>query len=105
MVGQGVVNLLTHAAHLSLPLRSGLLGTVGGKDFRFTYPDGNRVEYNVLVFGCTVVGGTLSPRDGSLWSCAFSTDRTAKLALPYPDALLMPDAPHTLFQWNPEPGS
>ena len=76
-----------------------LLGAFGGRGFRFTYPDGNQVEYTVLVFGCAVVGGSLFPVDGESRELRYFP-RTArpKLALPYPDALFGEDVPQALFQ-------
>lgn len=80
-----------------------LLGVFGGKDFRFTYPDGNRVEYNIFVFGCTVVGGSLFPRDGeSLELTYFPRTSLPRLALPYPDKLFMDYVPNALFEWDPD---
>jgi hypothetical protein len=35
-------------------LNSQLLGVLGGKDFRYTYPNGHEVEYTVALFRCEV---------------------------------------------------
>lgn len=35
---------------------SAILGVFGGKPFRYTYPNGDRVEYVVTVFRCHIVG-------------------------------------------------
>jgi ADP-ribose pyrophosphatase YjhB (NUDIX family) len=41
-----------------------LLGVFGGRNFRFTYPDGNQVESLIFVFECIVESGELEPVDG-----------------------------------------
>lgn len=41
-----------------------LLGVFGGKSFRYTYPHGDQVEYNIFVFDCEIISGELSPIDG-----------------------------------------
>lgn len=43
-----------------------IIGIFGGSEFRWTYPDGNQVEYLIVVFACTVRAGTLSPIDGEI---------------------------------------
>jgi mutator protein MutT len=41
-------------------------GVFGGKAFRHTYPNGDRVEAFSVIFDCEVVGGTLQSRDGEV---------------------------------------
>ncbi|MDF2606749.1 MAG: hydrolase [Bacillales bacterium] len=41
-----------------------LIGVFGGEEFRFQYSNGHKVEYNVFVFECKVIGGSLFPIDG-----------------------------------------
>ncbi len=41
-----------------------VLGVFGGPDYRVTYPNGDLVEYCVVVFACEVSGGTLEAVDG-----------------------------------------
>lgn len=44
------------------PLR--LLDVVGGLNMRFTYPNGDCVEYLCVFFACEIVGGELCALDG-----------------------------------------
>ena len=44
-------------------LYGGVAGVFGGPSFRHTYPNGDRVEYVVVVYECAVVGGTLGGLD------------------------------------------
>jgi mutator protein MutT len=77
-----------------------LLGVFGGKDFRFTYPDGNQVEYLILIFECTVENGTLRPVDGESADLQyFDTSSMPKLAIPYPKEIFYPStSERTFFQ-------
>ncbi len=62
-----------------------LLGVFGGETFRFTYHDGNQVEYLVFMFECVVESGSLEAVDGeSAMLEYFPVSLMPKLALPYP---------------------
>ena len=66
-----------------------ILGVFGGKDFRYTYPNGHEVEYTVIVMQCDVIGGTHSPTDAETRSLQyFSRQEMPELALPYPKEVL-----------------
>ena len=69
-----------------------LLGAVGGADFRFRYPNGNRVEYQVFVFG-TRTSAETAPMDEEEITEArfFGREDAPPLPLPYPDRLLWGD--------------
>ncbi len=69
-----------------------LLGVFGGKDFRYTYPNGDEVEYTVVLFGCTAQGEAGTGRDPETRRVKFlSRDEMPRLALPYPmDVLFRP---------------
>lgn len=57
----------------------------GGEKFRFTYPDGNRVEYLIFMFECVVESGELEAVDGESAELQyFPTSSLPKLAIPYP---------------------
>ncbi len=59
---------------------------LGGDSFRFTYSDGNQVEYVVVIFACTVLSGELRYLDGESAELRyFSSGRRPSLALPYPE--------------------
>lgn len=63
-----------------------LLGIFGGETFRFTYPNGDQVEYNVFVFECIIISGKLTAIDGESAKLQFfKEENKPKLALPYPE--------------------
>ncbi|CUB10452.1 RNA pyrophosphohydrolase [Bacillus cereus] len=65
-------------------------GVFGGEEFRHTYPNGDRVEYLVVVFECEVIRGKLKSIDGeSLKLQYFSLSEKPPLALPYPDKIFL----------------
>jgi mutator protein MutT len=62
-----------------------LLGLFGGAGFRHVYPNGDRVEYLVAVFGCRILGGPLDMRDGEATELRhFAPDAMPELGLAYP---------------------
>lgn len=76
-----------------------LLGVFGGKDFRFTYPDGNEVEYLALVFECIVEGGKLEAVDGESADLRyFAPSSMPKTAILYPGEIFSPSTEQTFFQ-------
>lgn len=79
-----------------------LVGVFGGKDFRYQYPNGDQVEYNVFMFQCGINGGTLNPNDKETAELQyFKPDMLPELALPYPkDIFLLKDNEELYFQWN-----
>ena len=63
-----------------------LLGIFGGESFRFTYPNGDQVEYNVFVFECNIICGKSTAIDGeSAYLRFIKKENKPQLALPYPD--------------------
>ncbi|MGK6311811.1 NUDIX domain-containing protein [Neorhizobium sp. DT-125] len=68
---------------------SAILGVFGGKDFRYTYPSGDRVEYVVTLFLCETTGRSSAPLDSETKSIRyFAEDEMPPLALPYPKDVL-----------------
>lgn len=66
-----------------------LLAVFGGKEFRYTYPNGDEVEYTVVLFGCTAHGEPGTGSGPETRRVKFlSRDEMPKLALPYPMDLL-----------------
>lgn len=62
-----------------------VLAVLGGEKFRWTYPDGNAVEYFIIVFRCQVMTGTLQPIDGEVTAFEYRTPESlSTLSLPYP---------------------
>lgn len=69
-----------------------VLGVFGGKEFRYTYPNGDEVEYVVTLFRCRIAGPKLADADAETRSLRyFSRQTMPPLALPYPHALLFAD--------------
>jgi 8-oxo-dGTP pyrophosphatase MutT (NUDIX family) len=68
------------------PLR--LLGVFSGRNFRYTYDNGDEVEYMVALFECRVVGGQAGDFDDeTLEVRCFSPDEVPELEMPYPREL------------------
>ncbi len=66
-----------------------ILGAFGGKEFRHVYPNGDAVEYTVILYLCSVAGHSHSPRDPETKSLRYFTESDMPaLALPYPVELL-----------------
>jgi ADP-ribose pyrophosphatase YjhB (NUDIX family) len=62
-----------------------ILGVFGGKEFRYTYPSGDCVEYVVVLYYCTVTGDAGTIRDPETKSLRyFARSDMPRLALPYP---------------------
>lgn len=69
-------------------LCSQLLDVFGGKAFRYIYPNGDEVEYTVIVFNC-VTEGQLRAQDEQKGKLRyFSRLQMPTLALPYPREVL-----------------
>lgn len=79
-----------------------LLGLFGGKDFRYEYPNGHKVEYNAYVFDCEIKSGNLNPIDDETAELRyFSPENMPELAIPYPKSLfLQKENKEVYFQWN-----
>src|SRR5262245_34115331 len=70
-----------------------VIGVFGWPRFRHRYPNGDLVEYLVVVFRCALVGGALEARDGESTGFRWCTrDELAATPLPYPADLFAPDA-------------
>lgn len=75
-----------------------ILALMGGKAFRFTYPNGHQVEYMGPLFLCRVTGKSELPRDNETVSLQyFSQDSLPELAVPHPKAVLFNELPETLM--------
>lgn len=75
--------------------QSTVLRVLGGPEFRHTYPNGDEVEYVIVLFRCRVSGSGYAPTDpGETRSLAwFTREDFPGLALPYDMDLLFPEAP------------
>lgn len=96
---QAVVRELYEETGLNVVPKS-LLGVFGGEQFRWTYPDGNQVEYINFMFECIVDGGILHPVDGEIANYRyFDPSALPPLQFPYPKELFYPNASaQTYFQ-------
>jgi 8-oxo-dGTP pyrophosphatase MutT (NUDIX family) len=66
-----------------------ILGVFGGQGFRYVYPNGDAVEYTVVLFRCTVTGETSATLDSETKSLRyFAMAEMPRLALPYPTETL-----------------
>lgn len=64
-------------------------GVMGGSDFRYMYPNGDLVEYQVVLFHCTVLERETHPLDPETKSLRyFYRADMPTLALPYPPEML-----------------
>jgi len=62
-----------------------ILGVFGGESFRYTYPNGDEVEYVVTLFQCRLVDHGGGPLDCETRSIAyFARAEMPPLSLPYP---------------------
>lgn len=63
-----------------------IIGVFGGLQYRHVYANGDQVEYQVTIYECKIVRGTLEAVDGESEVLKyFKEDNIPKLALPYPD--------------------
>lgn len=85
-----------------VPLK--VVGVFGGEDFRYEYPNGHQVEYNVFLFDCKIQSGELSPNDHETAELRyFKPIDMPELALPYPkEIFLHSEKQETYFQWKEE---
>ena len=63
----------------------GIIGVFGGTDFRYVYPNGDEVEYTVILYLCVPTGTSSDPLDPETKSLRyFAVDEMPELALPFP---------------------
>jgi mutator protein MutT len=82
-----------------------ILGIFSGENgFRQTYPNGDRVEYLVVLFLCQVTEGEMQGRDGETASLQyFASKNMPNLAMAYPNWLFENDrVVNTYFEWDEE---
>jgi mutator protein MutT len=73
-----------------------VLGVFGWPRLRHRYPNGDLVEYLVVVFRCEIVVGVLEALDGEATAFRWCTnEELAELGLPYPPELFVPGAEQT----------
>ena len=75
-----------------------VVGVFGGNSFRYTYPNGDSVEYTVIVMRCSVQQDSGVVSDDETKSLKFFTKtRMPELALPYPLEVLFDELPETFI--------
>jgi len=79
-----------------------LLGVFGGKEYRYQYPNGDKVEYNIFLFESAIQRGQLNPNDNESKKLQFfSPSSMPELALPYPkDLFIYTEKNNSYFQWD-----
>lgn len=82
------------------PLR--IVGVFGGANgFRYTYSNGDAVEYAVVLFECEKVGGELGKRDDETVKLEyFPLEEMPELPIKYPRKLFLQSAEETYFDWD-----
>ena len=68
-----------------------LIAALGGDAFRHRYPNGDRVEYTILVYACDVDNASPIASDGEATAFDWvpASEVTAWLTLPYPPELFL----------------
>jgi 8-oxo-dGTP pyrophosphatase MutT (NUDIX family) len=81
-----------------------ILGVFGGEEFRYTYTNGDLVEYLVILFKCEVIAGTeqMRGRDGETADLQyFYPEDMPVLSMKYPLELLVDrELSRVHFDWN-----
>ena len=79
------------------PIR--ILGVFGGEQFRYVYPNGDQVEYTIILMHCSIVRDTGVIADSETKSLDyFDKDSMPELALPYPKEVLFDELASTHIQ-------
>ena len=76
-----------------------IVGVFGGEKFRYVYPNGDAVEYFIIVFECEIIGGELSAQDGEVSEFRyFSSEEMPALAISYPQSIFSGNFTESHFQ-------
>lgn len=76
-----------------------ILGVFGGKKFRYTYPNGDEVEYTVILIYCLVQNDTGAISHSETKSLKyFEKESLPELALPYPKEALFNEITGSIIQ-------
>jgi 8-oxo-dGTP pyrophosphatase MutT (NUDIX family) len=78
------------------------LGTVGGRDFRITYANGDEVAYVITAFECRLLGGEMQPDgDEVLEARYFAADELRSLVLSNWGKTVLPTLVTQRSDWVP----
>lgn len=81
------------------PLR--IVGVFGGGDFRYTYSNGDAVEYTIVLFECEQIGGELGGRDDETVELKFfALDEMPSLPIKYPREIFTQTFENAQFEWS-----
>ncbi|MBW4085824.1 NUDIX domain-containing protein [Paenibacillus sp. S150] len=70
-----------------------ITGVFGGRKYTYEYINGDRVQYSIIVFECSIVKGTPGSVDGEAEELAFwGEEELPELALPYPREIFISGA-------------
>lgn len=73
-----------------------ILGVFGGRQFRYVYPNGDKVEYTIILMHCSIVHDTGVIEDLETKSLRyFDKQSMPELALPYPKGVLFNELSNT----------
>ena len=75
-----------------------IVGVFGGEKFRYVYPNGDAVEYFIVVFECEITGGELFAHDAEVSEFLYiSIEEMPALAIPYPQSIFSGDFTESHF--------
>jgi len=77
-----------------------IIGVFGGAKYKYSYSNGDQVEYLAVVFECSIVKGTPRGLDGEVEELGFfREEELPEIAIPYPAEIFRqdPDKRDTLF--------
>ena len=78
-----------------------IAGIFGGENFRYTYSNGDAVEYTIVLFECEVVGGNLAALDDETVKLEyFAPESLPPLPIKYPPELFIQPSRTTYFESN-----
>lgn len=79
-----------------------IVGVLGGEDgFRFTYSNGDAVEYTIILFECERIGGEFGARDDETIELKyFPPEEMPSLPIKYPRELFLQSNQNAYFDWN-----
>lgn len=76
-----------------------ILGVFGGEQFRYVYPNGDQVEYTIILMHCLIARDTGVIADSETKSLNyFDKGSMPELALPYPKEVLFNEVASTYIQ-------
>jgi 8-oxo-dGTP pyrophosphatase MutT (NUDIX family) len=77
----------------------GIVGVFGGNGFRYQYPNGDRVEYTVILFECSSEGSSEQfDNEEALCLDYFAPEALPPLGLAYPKSIFSASSVSTYFE-------